>query len=222
MTILTIGHSTHEPEQFIKIMRSAKLTGIVDVRSHRTSHWEWWYESEADTWLRGAGFNYYSMPSLGGWDKRHTEAYGDWAAHRGVNLHAYDRGFFPKNRIGVDRPGGEDGSWTNQGLYDYSWYTAIDEFQGGLDTLIERYAGWNQPRIAIMCAESLWWKCHRSMIADVLAFRGVRALHVMPNKLGVWIAEHDAMPRLGRYPTEVKQAWIQHVMLVADPPATLV
>ena len=33
-------------------------------------------------------------------------------------------------------------------------------------------------RTAVMCAESLWWRCHRALIADYLSASGVRVLHI--------------------------------------------
>ena len=36
-----------------------------------------------------------------------------------------------------------------------------------------------EKRTAIMCAEAVWWRCHRSMIADQLCVQGVRVMHIM-------------------------------------------
>jgi hypothetical protein len=37
-------------------------------------------------------------------------------------------------------------------------------------------------RIAIMCAEAVWWRCHRSMIADALCVRGIEVMHILGSR----------------------------------------
>ena len=54
------------------------------------------------------------------------------------------------------------------------------EFQTGLDELI-RLA--RQQRVAIMCAEAVWWRCHRSMVADALLAQGWQVAHIMSDGL---------------------------------------
>jgi hypothetical protein len=138
----------------------------------------------------------------------------NWAADRGVDLAPYIKGHFPKQRIGRKT---EDQShldpafrsdWTNQGLHDYCWYTALDEFQTALTRLVDTFGKNTQPRAAIICAELPWWKCHRSMIADVLAFRGVPVFHLMPRADQVRYEKHDAGERILRYPEAVRRAWL--------------
>ena len=51
-----------------------------------------------------------------------------------------------------------------------------DEFRNAVKELEERGAA---ERIAIMCAETLWWKCHRRMISDALHAHGNHVLHVI-------------------------------------------
>ena len=52
---------------------------------------------------------------------------------------------------------------------------ASEEFAGGLFELLVVAGGL---RTAIMCAEVLWWRCHRRLIADVLTSLGVRVVHI--------------------------------------------
>lgn len=68
----------------------------------------------------------------------------------------------------------------NLGLRDESFrgfadYMSTPEFELALAELIEAA---NRARAAIMCAESLPWKCHRSLISDALTARGVQVLHI--------------------------------------------
>ena len=57
-------------------------------------------------------------------------------------------------------------------------------FEQALARLLTAAAG---RRTAIMCAEALWWQCHRQMISDALKARGVRVLHILDEAK---IAEH--------------------------------
>jgi uncharacterized protein (DUF488 family) len=50
------------------------------------------------------------------------------------------------------------------------------EFQAGLNELME--LGQTQ-RVAIMCAETVWWRCHRSLVADALMAQGWEVRHIM-------------------------------------------
>jgi hypothetical protein len=50
------------------------------------------------------------------------------------------------------------------------------EFENSLDELLERAKG---ERVALMCAEAVPWRCHRSLIADALVARGVRVEHIL-------------------------------------------
>lgn len=184
MTIYGVGHSTHTPDEFLSIVQGIDV--IVDVRSHPTSKWGWWRKENAELWLPENGIQYRWIKDLGGWDVEHFDWYSAPMQERGVDLAAYSGGAFPKQRIGVDRdtqPDPHNPSWTNQGLYDYSWYMTTDEFRAGLDRLAADYGRDDQPKAAIMCCEALWWKCHRSMVADALIYRhGIDLQHIKPSR----------------------------------------
>ena len=61
--------------------------------------------------------------------------------------------------------------WRNASFRGYADYMLTPEFNKSLEELI-RLA--NQDRIALMCAEAVPWRCHRSLIADALSVRGIR------------------------------------------------
>jgi uncharacterized protein (DUF488 family) len=52
-----------------------------------------------------------------------------------------------------------------------------EQFQKGIERLLD-IATESAPA-AIMCAEAVWWRCHRSLIADQLKARGVEVLHIL-------------------------------------------
>ena len=66
--------------------------------------------------------------------------------------------------------------WRNQSFRNYADYALSDNFQGGLQ-LLKRLGEVN--RCVIMCAELLWWRCHRRIIADYLILSGAMVIHIM-------------------------------------------
>jgi uncharacterized protein (DUF488 family) len=76
--------------------------------------------------------------------------------------------------------------WRNESFRGYADHLDSPEFRRALDQLVQDAA---ERRTVIMCAEALWWQCHRRLIADVLVSRGhdVRhirdAAHVEPHRL---------------------------------------
>jgi len=66
--------------------------------------------------------------------------------------------------------------WRNTSFRGYADYMQTDEFQKALEELM---AYGTDTRIAIMCAEAVPWRCHRSLIADALVTRGWDIRHIM-------------------------------------------
>jgi uncharacterized protein (DUF488 family) len=66
--------------------------------------------------------------------------------------------------------------WRNDSFRNYADYAATDAFHAGLDELRSLA---RDHRCAIMCAEAVWWRCHRRIIADYLLSEGVRVVHIM-------------------------------------------
>jgi uncharacterized protein (DUF488 family) len=65
--------------------------------------------------------------------------------------------------------------WRVAAFRGYADYLVTEDFEGGL---IELLMLANGLRTVVMCAEVLWWRCHRRLIADVLVSLGVRVLHI--------------------------------------------
>jgi len=66
--------------------------------------------------------------------------------------------------------------WQNQSFHNYADYAMSGGFRAGLAQL--RELGRDR-RCAIMCAETLWWRCHRRIIADYLLAAGEAVFHVL-------------------------------------------
>ena len=69
--------------------------------------------------------------------------------------------------------------WRNASFRGFADYMQTSEFDAGLQRLIKLA---RQKRSALMCAEAVPWRCHRSLIADALIVRGVRVEHIMSEK----------------------------------------
>jgi uncharacterized protein (DUF488 family) len=66
--------------------------------------------------------------------------------------------------------------WRNETFRGYADYMETEEFCSGIHRLLELA---RRKRTAIMCAEALWWRCHRSLIADYLKAAGICVLHII-------------------------------------------
>lgn len=66
--------------------------------------------------------------------------------------------------------------WTNRSFHRYADYALTPAFRTGLEHLLREG---HQQRCAIMCAEAVWWRCHRRIVADHLLACGETVLHIM-------------------------------------------
>jgi uncharacterized protein (DUF488 family) len=83
------------------------------------------------------------------------------------------------------RPDSINMALTNEGFRGYADYMETESFRAGIDRLM-RIA--SVKRTAIMCAEAVWWRCHRSLISDYLKTKGVVVIHILSAKR---TAEHS-------------------------------
>ena len=82
---------------------------------------------------------------------------------------------------GLRKPAADSNNrgWRHPSFRGYADYMQTPVFEAALDGLIE----WAADRpTAVMCAEAVWWQCHRQLIADALVARGIEARHVMSAK----------------------------------------
>jgi uncharacterized protein (DUF488 family) len=73
-------------------------------------------------------------------------------------------------------PGSPNAGWRNVSFRGYADYMQTPEFAEHLAALIEQA---RRERIALMCAEAVPWRCHRSLIADALVVHGIRAEEIL-------------------------------------------
>ncbi len=147
-TILTIGHSTHELTEFIRLLQAHEVAKVADVRTIPRSRRNPQFNHETlPEALKAVHIGYVHLPALGG--LRHAHA---------------------------DSP---NTAWRNASFRGFADYMLTPEFEHGLTRLIELA---KKKRIAIMCAEAVPWRCHRSMIADALMVRGIAVAHITSAK----------------------------------------
>ena len=134
--VFGIGHSTLALEDVLTRLKTHAIECVVDVRRLPGSR-------------RYPHFDAQQLaPAL--------------AAHGIDYLHATALG----GRRGRSLPAGEpspNGFWQNASFRRYADYAMGEDFRSGLAQLLERAA---MQRCTVMCAEALWWRCHRRIIAD--------------------------------------------------------
>lgn len=69
-----------------------------------------------------------------------------------------------------------NGFWINHSFHNYADYALSGDFRRGFDRLLDLAL---ETRCAIMCAEAVWWRCHRRIVADYLLLAGRHVFHLM-------------------------------------------
>jgi uncharacterized protein (DUF488 family) len=69
-------------------------------------------------------------------------------------------------------------AWKNKSFRGYADYMDTEDFEDGIKVLLDHS---QKRRTVLMCAEGLWWRCHRSMISDYLKSIGINVNHIMDN-----------------------------------------
>lgn len=67
-------------------------------------------------------------------------------------------------------------AWRNESFRGYADYMDTPEFAQAAESLAELA---RDDRVGVMCSEAVWWRCHRSMIADYFKANGWTVLHIM-------------------------------------------
>jgi uncharacterized protein (DUF488 family) len=99
------------------------------------------------------------------------EALKEWLPGAGIEyVHLSSLG---GRRVPVQ--GSMNGGWREPAFQGYADHMGSDDFAVGFRELV-RLAG--LARVAVMCAEALWWRCHRRLIADALTVGGWRVEHL--------------------------------------------
>lgn len=144
----TIGHSRRGLDEFLGMLREARVEVLVDVRSFPRSRTNPVYNIDrlpAD--LEPVQIGYRHMPDLGG--RRSRQA-------------------------GVEDE--VNALWRVRSFHNYADYALGETFGAAFEELV-RLGG--ERRVALMCAEAVWWRCHRRIITDYLLLDGHAVEHLM-------------------------------------------
>ena len=76
------------------------------------------------------------------------------------------------------RPDSINTAWQHPGFRGYADYMQTAAFAGGVEALLQFSAA---RRATVMCAEAVWWRCHRRLLADALLVRDVAVWHILPS-----------------------------------------
>jgi len=77
------------------------------------------------------------------------------------------------------RPESQNAGWRNASFRGYADYMQTDAFREGIGELLVMAERWSP---AIMCAEAVPWRCHRSLVGDALLVRGVRVVDIFDER----------------------------------------
>jgi uncharacterized protein (DUF488 family) len=108
---------------------------------------------------------------------RHNPQFNDTALAKSLTAqhleYAHIQALGGLRRARKDSP---NAGWRNGSFRGYADYMQTEEFQDALEELIHMSC---QKRVAIMCAEAVPWRCHRSLVADALWVRGVPVVEIL-------------------------------------------
>jgi len=154
VTVFTVGHSTRPFDEFLVLLRAHAVAQLADIRTIPRSRRHPQFSIGALAAALGeAGVVYRHFPALGGLRKPRADS---------VNT-----------------------GWRNASFRGYADYMQSVEFNEAVDELVS-FAGGNdetagtsasRPTV-MMCAEAVWWQCHRQLVADALVVRGYTVRHI--------------------------------------------
>jgi len=130
------------------------------------------------TRLHAAGVDLVVDVRIAPGSKRHPhvsrDALADWLPAAGV-AYRWDKRLGGFRKLAAGSP---DTALRNESFRAYAGHMRSDDFATAVDAVV---ADAERARVAIMCSETVWWRCHRRLIADHLMLaRGGQVEHVMP------------------------------------------
>ena len=149
--LLTYGHGTDSAERTVAVLAGAGVAALIDIRTAPGSRRNPQFTRAAmEEWLPAAGIGYRWEKRLGGFRK--------------------------------PSPGNPDVAWREDMFRGYAEHMRSAEFGAAVDAVLAEavLAEGRSARLIVMCSESLWWRCHRRLLADFVSVaRGVEVRHLM-------------------------------------------
>ena len=179
--IYTIGHSTRSFEEFVSLLEAHGVTRLADIRTVPRSRRHPQFSRDAlAAALPEAGIEYRHFPMLGGLRKPRPDSVNLGWRHAGFRGYAdhmqtlsFHRGLAELIDFasGAARAAGNDVAVPPRAV--------IAPAARASAHARVRASGGGPPRAVIMCAEALWWRCHRQLVADALVARGFGVRHII-------------------------------------------
>lgn len=157
--------------------------GTLWTVGHSTHAWDTFVEL-----LRGAGIEAVADVRRHAGSRRHPQ-FNDEAMAAALPQAGID--YFPFRDLGGrrrPRPDSRNTAWRSESFRGYADYLETDEYRRAAQRLGELAAA---RRTTVMCAEAMWWQCHRALISDDFKSRGWQVLHLQP---GGRVQEHPYTP----------------------------
>jgi uncharacterized protein (DUF488 family) len=105
------------------------------------------------------------------------DALAGWLPERGIG-YRWEQRLGGRRRLRTDEPVA-DAWWTVAQFAAYAAHTRTPEFAAALGEVLDTA---RERRVAVLCSEFVWWRCHRRLIADVVVLgHGSPVEHVMPD-----------------------------------------
>jgi uncharacterized protein (DUF488 family) len=151
--LLTYGHGTESAERTVEILHGAGVCSLVDIRTAPGSRRNPQFARAAlEEWLPAADIAYRWEKRLGGF-----------------------------RRPSPDNP---DVVWREEMFRGYAEYMRSADFLSAIGPVLAEAAVLTETEarqyVTVMCSESLWWRCHRRLVADfAVVARGVDVRHLM-------------------------------------------
>jgi uncharacterized protein (DUF488 family) len=149
--LLTYGHGTESAERTVAILAGTGVRALVDIRTAPGSRRHPQFARAAmEEWLPEAGIAYRWEKRLGGFRKPSA--------------------------------GNPDVAWREDMFRGYAEHMRSADFRVAIDAVLAeaRQADAGAGLVTVMCSESLWWRCHRRLVADFVSVaRGVEVRHLM-------------------------------------------
>ena len=150
--VFSIGHSTRPYAEFAGLLQQHAVQCVVDVRKLAGSRRQPQYNADTLAEALAADGMNYVHMVMLGGRRGRTLAPGEQSPN---------------------------GFWSNDSFRRYADYALSDLFAAGLQELLARS---RTQRCALMCAEAVWWRCHRRIIADYLMLHGRTVCHILSAK----------------------------------------
>lgn len=188
MTIFTIGHSTRSPDDFIALLHSHGINRLADIRTVPKSRRHPHFAGDAlARSLPAEDVAYRHFPGLGGLRKPKRDSTNTGWRHEGFRGYAdyMQTAEFARAleelidwaRGGPERAAPQlDNDVMRVERATPQLHEDVARAEGAVPP--GNVAPAFQARVAIMCAEALWWRCHRQLVADALVARGIEVRHI--------------------------------------------